>query len=139
MKKSTVFDILKRPGKIAFELRITEMRIEALENMLQGHAIRYDLDKVQTSPEDRVAEVVASMEELMKKRRMLQGAIATASDRSAALIDELPDEKSRLILYCRYTSGLSWRDTAAASGYEERQTYRIHDAAIDWLAENVKN
>ena len=62
MNRSEIYAILNRVSDLDAELQIVNIRIERMESTLQGHAIRYDQDKVQVSPSDRVADVMADME-----------------------------------------------------------------------------
>ena len=133
MTRNEVFKILNAVNNLDADLQIVRIQIERMESTLQGHAIRYDVDKVQTSPTDKVAEVVADMEKLLIKRDRLQTEIIAAMQQSADLIAKLTDNKHRLVLHYRYTAGLPWAQVAVRVGYDERHTRRLRDEAVALL------
>lgn len=133
MTRQEVFKILNAVSNLDADLQIVRIQIKRMESTLQGHAIRYDIDKVQTSPSDKVADVIADMEKLLDKRDRLQHEIIAAMDESAALIAKLTDNKHRLVLHYRYTAGLPWAQVAVRVGYDERHTRRLRDEAIALL------
>ena len=137
MTKSELFERLHRVEDIDAALRCNQMRIEKLESCLQGHAIRYDVDKVQTSPKDAVAEVMCDLEALLKKQTKLQIAMTRALADVADLIDNVEDKKQALVMHYRYTACLQWRAIANKTGYSERHVYRMHDMAIDEIYKKV--
>lgn len=136
MTRTKVYKILRRVTELDTALRIIDMQIERMESCLQGHAIRYDADKVQTSPEDRVAEVVANMDDLLKRRARLRLEMSRAVTACADLIATVKDDRKQLVLHYRYTSGFRWHEIARALGCSERHVYRLHDSAIDQLTRN---
>ena len=136
MTKGELFKRLHKVDDINTALLCIQMQIERLESCLQGHAIRYDQDKVQTSPKDAVAEVMCDLEGLLKKQTKLRIAMTRAVADVADLIDKLTDKKQALVLHYRYMACLPWRQIADKMGYAERHVFRIHDEAIDWLAKN---
>ena len=137
MTKSDLFYRLHRVEDIDAKLRCVKMKIERLESCLQGHAIRYDTDKVQTSPQDPVAEVMASLDKLLDQKKRLDLEMVQAVDDTAALIDALKDNRQRLILHYRYMACLPWSIVAKRVRLSDRHVFRLHDQAIDWLAKNL--
>lgn len=119
------------------ELKILDAKIERYEVMTQGHAIRYDVDKVQTSPSDPVSAAMEKLYELMGKRKKVQTKMIKAVAEAADLIDLATDTKGRLALHYRYIDCMSWRATAERMGYAERHVYRLHDDAIDEIFKKV--
>ena len=136
MTKRELFDRLHKVDDINTALLCVQMQIDRLEGCLQGHAIRYDQDKVQTSPKDAVAEVMCDLEGLLKKQTKLRIAMTRAVADVAELIDKLTDKKQALVLHYRYTACLPWSQIADKMGYAERHVFRIHDEAIDWICKN---
>ena len=136
MKKSELFERLHRVGDLDVALRCNRMRIERLESCLQGHAIRYDVDKVQTSPSDPVAEVMGDLEELLKEQSRLQVAMVRAVSDLADLVGALKDNKQRLVMHYRYISCLSWSMVAERMQLSDRHVFRLHDCAVDWRCQN---
>ena len=141
MTKKALYRRLNRVEDLDGRLKVVCMKIERLESCLQGHAIRYDVDKVQTSPQDPVADIMASLDKLLDQKKRLQAEIARAVDDVADLIDLLLPEKQDnnqwLVMHYRYIAGYKWRVIASIIGVSERHVYRLHDEAIDWLAKKV--
>lgn len=136
MTRNEIYTILNRVSDLDAELQIVNIRIERMESTLQGHAIRYDQDKVQVSPSDRVADVMADMEELLKKQKRLQRDLLSAEQETADLIGRLKDGKHRLVLTYRYTAGLSWEKIGKRIGYDERHARRLRDEAVNLLCKS---
>lgn len=136
MTRSEVYAILNRVPDIDMELEIVNIRIEKMETTLKGHAIRTDVDKVQVSPSDKMAEVMADMEPLLLKQKKLQRALLAAEQETADLIGRLKDGKHRLVLTYRYTAGLSWENIGKRIGYDERHARRLRDEAVNLLCKS---
>ena len=130
MTKGELFKRLHKVEDIDTALRCVQMRIEKLEGCLQGLAIRYDTDKVQTSPKDAVAEVMCDLEGLLKKQARLRIAMTRAVADVANLIDRVDDKKMSLVMHYRYMACLPWREIADKMGYAESHIFKLHGAAI---------
>lgn len=130
----TKAEIKRRLNAISWlddELKILDAKIERYEVMTQGHAIRYDAVKVQTSPGDPVSKAMEKLYELMGKRKKVQTKMTKAVAEAADLIDLVCDTKGRLVLHYRYINCMTWRAIAERMGYAERHIYRLHDDSID--------
>lgn len=139
MTRTEIYSILNRVSNLDAELQIINMRIERMESTLQGHAIRYDSDRVQTSPADKMADVLSDVEPLLTKQKYLQRELLKAEQETADLIGCLTDSKYRLVLTYRYTASLPWSAIAARMSYDERHVMRLRDEAVGFLCKNVKN
>lgn len=104
-------------------------------SMLPG-AIRYDKDKVESSPEDpmlKFAERLSDIEDI-KRKRMKELA---ENDYTAQLIlRKMPTARNRLLLELRYIEGgighrYSWSEIADEIGYSEIHARGVlHQAAL---------
>lgn len=130
MTKRDLFNRLHKVDDINTALICLQMQIDKLESCLQGHAIRYDQDKVQTSPKDAVAEVMGDLVGLLKKQDKLRIAMTRAVADVAGLIDRVDDKNLSLVMHYRYVACLSWRGVADKMGYSESHLFKLHDAAI---------
>ena len=117
------------------ELGILENSIQEMRFMLMPSAIRYDLDKVQTSPEDRLSQSVADLVavELRQKRQIerLMSDIAKAEK----LIETMPTPEYRELIRLRYVSGglklMTWEQVAEQMGYSaDHVRGKLHGKAI---------
>ena len=130
MTKLELFNRLHKVEDLDIALRRNQLTIDKLESSLHGHAIRYDQDRVQTSPKDAVADVMCELEGLLKKRDRLILAIARALDDVNDLIDNLDDKRQRLVMSYRYVACMQWHIIADKMSFNESHVYRIHDDAI---------
>ena len=117
------------------ELGILENSIQEMRFMLMPSGIRYDLDKVQTSPEDRLSQSVADLVavELRQKRQIerLMSDIAKAEK----LIEVMPTPEYRELIRLRYVSGglklMTWEQVAEQMGYSaDHVRGKLHGKAI---------
>lgn len=117
------------------ELGILENSIQEMRFMLMPSGIRYDLDKVQTSPEDRLSQSVADLVavELRQKRQIerLMSDIAKAEK----LIETMPTPEYRELIRLRYVSGglklMTWEQVAEQMGYSaDHVRGKLHGKAI---------
>lgn len=110
-------------------------QIEKLDNQASGvTAIRYDLDKVQTSPENRIPAILAEI--LMKQNRLVD--IIKKYQEMEEILISLDDEQERA-LRMHYLEGKDWKVIAIAMGYSEKHIYKIQREALDELGQHVLN
>ena len=137
MTKNDLRQKLNLVYKLDIEFRILNIKIERWEAVSQVQAIRYDLDKVQSSPSDPMDATMAGLYKLLDKRKKIQMALARAVEDANQIIDAVPDEEKRLVLHYRYTACLSWEEIARRMGYTERHVRRFRDEAFDWICKNL--
>jgi DNA-directed RNA polymerase specialized sigma subunit len=131
MTKSELRDRLDRISDLDTRIRIMDVKIERYEATAQGHAIRYDVDKVQTSASDPVAAAIEKLSGLLDARRRLQVELTAAIADVADLLECVSDSKRRLVMHYRYIGLLPWREIAQRMSYAERHVFRMHDEAFD--------
>lgn len=137
MTKNDLKQKLNLVYKLDTELKILNIKIERWEAISQVQAIRYDLDKVQTSPSDPMDVALAGLYRLLDKRKKIQMALTHAVEDANQLIDAVPSDNGRLVLHYRYTACLSWEEIGRRMTYSERHVKRFHDEAFDWICENL--
>lgn len=79
--------------------------------------------------------------ELIEAQNRLQTLIAHISESLAvrlALIEQLPDERHRLVLTLRYINGLEWFKVEHAMHYERRQVFYFHSQALKAVGRLMK-
>lgn len=143
MTVGKVKEIFKQTRKAQIEINHLVRLIEREELTLLPKAIRYDRDKVQTSPEDilarSAAEIADMREEMTKSWILLKNKMGYAE----SLIAKLDDTDEREVLRWYYLdrdsdgSLLTWSRVAEVMGYNERTIYRIHGSALVHLAEKL--
>jgi DNA-directed RNA polymerase specialized sigma subunit len=51
-------------------------------------------------------------------------------DTAKMLIDQIPDERYRLVLEYRYLKGMKWAKIAEKMGYDKRYLFKLHATAL---------
>lgn len=116
----------------AYEIRIRQIETEIRRNevaLLPG-AIRYDRDRVQTTPEDKFAEIMASVGDLILEQRRKVAELARLRDR---IIDEISQVKGigrSQVLYMRYVAGMRYEAIAYALNYSVDHVKRLHSRGL---------
>lgn len=110
--------------------RIYEMRMSLLPS-----GIRYDTDKVQTSPEDKLSECEAKIADYSMLLGQKREALIQRRQQAQGMIDLLEDSRERQVLdiYFLSVKRLSMEDVSALIGYSRKQTYRIYKSALQNL------
>lgn len=130
-----VLTFLKRIRRERHELKIVLRTVEELRAVLFPSAIRYDVDRVQTSPEDSMPDRIADIVDLSNQQdahvRRLRADIIQAEE----LIDSLEIPEHRELLRLRYLTGgltpMTWMQIADAMGYSEDHVRgKLHGKAI---------
>ena len=98
---------------------------DALESCLLPAAIRYDKDKVQTSPDDTMSKVVSEIADLEKEMSRVLKCKARQVERIDKALKSLESEEERTALTMRYINRISIADIAESMGYSEPTIYRF--------------
>lgn len=122
--------------KVRREIRLLEEQI-LRDTVFASNvkAIRYDVDKVQTSPDgDRMADIVSgiigSEEKLYNKIKYLM----KKEEEARTYLVQLREEHER-VLVLHYFDGLKWEDVAEKVGYDDKYIYDLKNKALDELTQ----
>ena len=117
------------------ELADLKERRDEIYMSLMPSGIRYDLDKVQTSPSDRMPAAAGNLEEIQtiidQRIERLSGDILLAN----RIIDQMPTAECRELLMLRYLAGgrrpLTWEDIGERMDYSpDHAKGKLHGKAI---------
>lgn len=111
---------------------------DELESCLLPAAIRYDKDKVQTSPEDAMSKIVAEISELESKMNAVLLAKAERIDEITGAIHKLESDEERTALTMRYINRVSVSNIAKAMGYSTQRVYQFMDQGGAQIARMLK-
>lgn len=126
-----VYEFLNGPKFTADQIQAKKRkRTERLLAMVPG-AIRYDTPRVQSSPSDRMSEIMGEVDELDQEIEDLRELLRLRRQEVADLSRRELDEQACRVIILRYIDGLQWRDVAAAVHKSERTVFRIHKDAAD--------
>lgn len=105
-------------------LRLKAKRDE-LETCLLPAAIRYDKDKVQTSPDDQMSKIVAEINALETEMAEVQLLKTQQIERIELAINSLESDEERTALTMRYINRRPVAEIADDMGYSEPTIYRF--------------
>lgn len=126
-----VYEFLNGPKFTAEQIQAKKRkRTERLLAMVPG-AIRYDTPRVQSSPSDRMSEIMGEVDELDQEIEDLRELLRQRRQEVADLSRRELDEQACRVIILRYIDGLQWRDVAAAVHRSESTVFRIHKDATD--------
>lgn len=132
------YDYLSRIRWKEQQIHLKRMRRDALQSCLLPKAITYDGDKVQTTPDDSLAEIAGQVIDLEKQIRKMErekaGLIVEISDAIAGLDNSL----EQLVLMGYYVSGKSMQTIANdIIGRSLRWTFILRNRAVEHLSKTL--
>ncbi len=133
---SDVKDFFREIRKEQTEVYHLQKMIHELELSLLPQGIRYDKDRVQTSPKDKMLEVAAKAAAYEKKLNVNLCKLIAKKQKAEKLIASLDSAEERTLMRLYYTetnNGLlyRWDDVAYYMGYEKRHILRLHGDALN--------
>lgn len=127
-------------------IRTIRRRIKLLEEQIERDsvlasgvgAIRYDKERVQTSPVgDRMTDIVAKIIETTDKLKEDIHCLQLIEEETIGYLVQLKEEHERVLTY-HYLDGMKWKDIAYKMGYDDTYIYEIKDNALAELDEVLK-
>ena len=116
-----------------------EEQIEVLRTQAEGvRAILYDKDRVQTSPRNRLEEVMPKLIELEVRYQEAIIECRVELARRVSLIDSIEDPLRAKVLRMRYCEDATWTEIATASGKSTRHVQREHGEALREFSDILK-
>lgn len=112
---------------------------DELELGLLPAAIRYDKDKVQTSPEDAISKIVAEINELEKEMALTQLAKRQQIEEIDKAISRLESEEQKTVLVLRYINRVPVTKIAELMGYAEPTIYKFMNQGADEIKKSIRN
>lgn len=102
---------------------------------LMPSGIRYDIDKVQTSPQDRMSETAGDLYEIQAKLDAMIANLNHDINLAVDLVGQMSTPELRQLLTLRYLSGdrelSTWEQVASSMGYTPEYTRgELHGKAI---------
>lgn len=98
-------------------------------------AIRYDVDRVQTSPDgDRMADIISGIVGAEDKLYKKVTDLMQKEEEARQYLIQLREEYER-VLVLHYFEGLKWEDVADKIGYDDKYVYDVKNRALDALTQ----
>ena len=130
MELQETYDFLLGPRRISDEIWRKDLRRQELRSCLLPSGITYDRDRVQTSPEDSMARIMAEVDELDSQIDALQRARALEILRISRVIDQMDDPREVTVLDAYYLGRRSMQEIAEHLHYSERHVYRLRSEGV---------
>ena len=112
---------------------------DELESCLLPAAIRYDKDKVQTSPDDPMSKVISEIMELEKEMKLIQFKKSERITEIDRQISYLASDEQRTALTMRYINRIPVTEIAEAMGYSEPTIYKLMNQGGEIIAKSIRN
>lgn len=121
------------------EINELKQRIDEEYYSLLPQAIRYDLDKAQTSPQDRMPDVMGRIDEHTRIMCDRLSHLLVRKQWAEHLINKLEDTRQRQVLdlYFLSVERMTMKKIADKMGYSEQQTFRYYSEGLKNL-ENMR-
>lgn len=99
--------------------------------MYSVRAVSYEKDKVQTSPDDSMINLIAKADEVTRKWQEEVEQLLREKEKIVMQIGMVEHANYRWILMYRYVDGMRWSQVASAMGITDmRHLYRMHGRAL---------
>ena len=112
---------------------------DELESCLLPGAIRYDRDKVQTSPDDIMGRILAEVNELEQRMEQLQVAKSKRIEEIDKIINSLQSDEERTVLTMRFINRIPVTEIADAMGYAEPTIYKFMNKGSEEILKSIRN
>lgn len=133
----TGHEYMMQVRRIELRIRRITLQIEELEASLLPQGIRYDKDKVQTSPEDTLSKITAKISVLEKLRTQLVWERRLLLLEIQDALDRLDNENEQIVLEAYYLSRMSMREIAEMINYSVSYTYRLRTLGLQRIGKEV--
>ena len=136
MSYRETYDWLMRDRSLARRIQRLLLQREELLTCLEASA-RYDQPYVQTSPDDKMAAIMAEVCEIDERIQQLQTERALAVIETAEAIEMLDREEERDVLTRYFVRREEVSAIAEAMSYSVSGIYKLRDRAVLRLGEKV--
>lgn len=134
-----VYDFLNSARVLHWQWLRLKAKHDELELCLLPSAIRYDRDKVQTSPEDPMAKIVGELNSLEIKMAQIQYDKAQRIEEIYKAINSLDSNEERTALAMRYINRKPVTEIAEAMGYAEPTIYKFMNQGGEHILKSIRN
>ena len=130
------YRFLNSARSLHWQLLRLKAKHDELESCLLPAAIRYDKDKVQTSPDDNFSKIMAEIAELEQEMEDVRVRKSEQIGKIDRAVSALESEEERTALTMRFINRASVRDIAKEMGYSESRIYQFMNHGGAMIAKN---
>ena len=131
MDLKETYEFLLSPRRLADEIWRKDIRRQELRACLLPAAVTYDKDRVQTTPDDVMADTMADVADLDAEIEILQRRRARQISLISRALDQLEDGREKAILEAYYIGRKSMNEIAEHMSYSLQHTYRLKRDGVE--------
>ena len=135
MTLDETYDFLMQIRRKEIIIRRKETQRDELRACLLPGAIRYDRDRVQSTPTDKMADVIVRVDELDREIEQLRREKASLVIEISDAIETLEDDYERTVLTEFYIARAPMTEVADAINYSVRRAYHFRKMGVTHLGE----
>ena len=130
--KDNAHSYLKKIRDAEVSIHNKELELEALRYKASGAgAIRYDKDKVQTSPQDYLAMAMADIFEITEQIEEDKASVDEMKCNAYSIVRRMDAPEQRALIEWYYLNGIDMTITAEHLHMSERNAYYLRDDALE--------
>lgn len=135
MTRQEAFVFLGQVRGFDNKIKRLERTIESLRYNLTPGAIRYDKDRVDTSPQDQMTELFAKIDQYERELQVEYAKRAEVVLKVDDALNRMNDTKERIVLKEYYIGKINLRDIADGLGITVRHCIRLKNNGVSMFAE----
>lgn len=135
MELNETYDFLMQIRRKEIIIRRKETQRDELRACLLPGAVRYDRDKVQSTPTDKMSDVMARVDELDREIEQLRREKAALVIEISDAIEKLEDDNEKTVLTEFYIARAPMTQAADAINYSVRRAYDFRKRGVIHLGE----
>jgi len=135
MDLNETYDFLMQIRRKEIIIRRKETQRDELRACLLPGAVRYDRDKVQSTPTDKMSDVMARVDELDREIEQLRREKASLIIEIGDAIEKLEDDNEKTVLTEFYIARAPMTQAADAINYSVRRAYDFRKRGVIHLGE----
>lgn len=135
MTLNETYDFLMQIRRKEIIIRRKETQRDELRACLLPGAIRYDREKAQSAPTDKMADVIARVDELGREIEQLRSEKASLVIVISDAIEKLEDDNEKTVLTEFYIARAPMTQAADAINYSVRRAYDFRKRGVVHLGE----
>jgi DNA-directed RNA polymerase specialized sigma subunit len=128
-----LYSKLKEPRRISIKIKSINAEIEHIRGLMLPGAIRYDRERVDTSPEDKMQKLFAQLDEKERARDEMLNDLFEAVKVVKTYSELIPDDREKAIVLMRFNACLEWDEIAERLGYAKRHVIRLYNKGLEEL------